>query len=319
MSSCCSPGPAPGASSVRTAPARNLRSVRGQVAVPGGEFAMGDAFDEGYETDGEQPVHPVRVSPFLLDATTVTNAMFATFVNDTGYVTDAEELGFSAVFHALVDADPADVIGRATGLPWWVTVNGASWKRPQGPRPGIGDLRRHPVVHVSWRDAQAYCAWAGKRLPSEAEWEVAARGGLDGARFPWGDELLARGRWRCNIWQGTFPSANTLDDGFLGTAPVGAFAPNAFGLEQMVGNVWEWCADVFSPTTYAERAGSDVVDPLVTGPEGVYDDPDAPHVMRGGSYLCHDSYCYRYRVAARSSNTATSASGNIGFRCANDA
>ncbi|RMI44293.1 formylglycine-generating enzyme family protein [Streptomyces triticirhizae] len=294
------------------------RGTRGQVRLPGGTFGMGDAFGEGYAADGEGPVHPVRLDPFLMDATTVTNAAFAAFVKDTGYVTDAERLGLSAVFHLSVRAEPADVLGRATGTPWWLVVRGASWRHPAGPLSGISDLQNHPVVQVSWHDAQAYCAWAGKRLPTEAEWEYAARGGLEGRRFPWGDELTPRGRWLCNIWQGTFPTHNTAEDGHAATAPVKSFRPNGHGLWNMVGNVWEWCADTFAPDAYAARAGAP--DP-VHDPRGPAHDPapDARRVMRGGSFLCHDSYCYRYRVAARSGNTADSAAANIGFRCANDA
>jgi formylglycine-generating enzyme required for sulfatase activity len=162
------------------------------------------------------------------------------------------------------------------------------------------------VVHVSWDDAQAYCRWTGTRLPTEAEWEYAARGGLEGARFPWGDELRPGRRWPLNIWQGRFPTHNTMEDGFATTAPVKSYRPNGHGLWQMAGNVWEWCADRFSPQAYQEAAPIDPVGPAV----------GEARVMRGGSYLCHESYCYRYRVAARSSNTPDSSSGNLGFRCA---
>ena len=318
---CCS-GPATtsgGRPATRTAtvdvPAGE-RSTRGQVRIGGGRFVMGDTFDEGYAGDGEQPAHEVTVSTFLLDETAVTNAGFATFAKATGYVTEAEQLGLSSVFHSAVDAAPADILGRADGTPWWLVVRGADWRHPAGPRSGIGDLPHHPVVHVSWHDATAYARWSGKRLPTEAEWEYAARGGLDGARFPWGDELTPRGRWRLNIWQGRFPTHNTLEDGHLTTAPVKTYPPNGHGLHEMAGNVWEWCADRFSPTTYADRAGTPVTDPLAPGSDQT--GGAVPRVMRGGSYLCHASYCHRYRVAARSSNTAESASANIGFRCAND-
>jgi formylglycine-generating enzyme required for sulfatase activity len=282
---------------------------------------MGDGFDEGYPADGETPTHRVSLAPYRMDATAVTNAAFATFAKATGYVTEAEEIGVSAVFHLAVEAAPGDVIGRADGTPWWLAVKGADWRHPAGPHSDVGHLQNHPVVHVSWRDAQAYCRWAGKRLPTEAEWEHAARGGLEGARFAWGDELTPGGRWRCNIWQGKFPQHNTLEDGHLTTAAVKSFAPNGYGLYNVAGNVWEWCQDRFAPTTYADRAGGEVVDPLAPGSEdpGPRAGGDVARVMRGGSYLCHDSYCHRYRVAARSSNTAESAAANIGFRCANDA
>ncbi|MFK0195508.1 formylglycine-generating enzyme family protein [Kitasatospora sp. NPDC090308] len=296
-------------------PAPEARRTRGQLLLPGGTFAMGDAFGEGYPQDGEGPVHEVRLDPFHLDATTVTNAAFAAFVKATGYVTEAERLGVSAVFHLTVQARPADVLGRATGTPWWLVVRGACWRHPYGPLSSIGELQNHPVVQVSWHDAQAYCAWAGKRLPTEAEWEFAARGGRVGNRFPWGDDLTPRGRWLCNIWQGDFPSRNTAEDGYLATAPARSYRPNGYGLWNPVGNVWEWCADAFAADTYAARAGG----PPVHDPRGPLSGPAGARVMRGGSYLCHDSYCYRYRVAARSGNTPESAAANIGFRCANDA
>lgn len=270
---------------------------------------MGDAFGEGYTADGEQPVHTVRLPAFHLAATVVTNAQFAAFVKATGYVTDAERFGSSAVFHLLVDAPRSDVLGHAAGTPWWINVRGATWRSPDGARSTIAHRQNHPVVHVSWHDAQSYCDWAGQRLPTEAEWEYGARGGLEGKRFAWGDELTPRGKWMCNIWQGDFPVRNTADDGFLGTAPVKRYRPNGYGLWQMAGNVWEWCADWFSADCYATSP--------TEAPKGPPDGQSK--VMRGGSYLCHDSYCHRYRVAARSSNTPESSAGNIGFRCANDA
>jgi formylglycine-generating enzyme len=254
--------------------------------------------------------HPqVRLSPFAIDATTVTNADFAKFVSKTGYVTEAERFGFSAVFHLVLAADDEDLLGRPPQTPWWVGVKGADWRHPEGRHSNLDDRQDHPVVHVSWNDANAYCAWAGRRLPTEAEWEFASRGGLAGARYPWGDELMDEaGAWQVNIWQGTFPTVNTQEDGFLTTAPVRSFRPNEFGLWQTVGNVWEWCSDVFSPTTYSRYAQA-----------GCVQDPSGPEtgdlrVMRGGSYLCHDSYCNRYRNAARSSNTPDSSTGNTGFR-----
>lgn len=286
-------------------PVAHDRSTARQVVVPAGSVAMGDSFAESDPGDGETPVHRVELPAFHIDATAVTNRQFGRFVRDTGHVTEAELLGVSAVFHLV--ADPRDVLHRVEAAPWWLVVKGASWRRPAGPHSAPAPPG-HPVVHVSWNDAQAYCRWAGKRLPTEAEWERAARGGLPGRRFPWGDELLLDGEWRCNIWQGRFPESNTLADGYLTTAPVKAFRPNGYGLWNVVGNVWEWCADWYSPTYYSESPERDPRGPR-TGTR---------RVMRGGSHLCHDSYCNRYRVAARSANTPDSASANVGFRCAND-
>ena len=264
------------------------------MPLPAGTFAMGDAFGEGYAGDGESPVHDVRLDAFSMDVTTVTNAQFATFVKDTGHLTGAEEFGISAVFHLAWLGNSRrrerDLLNQAAGTPWWYAVRGADWRSPEGPGSEITHRQNHPVVHVDWYDARAY----------------AARGGLAEARYAWGDQLTPRGRWPCNIWQGTFPTENTEEDGHLTTAPAKSFAPNGHGLFCTAGNVWEWCADWFSPAYYA---GSPAHDPQ--GP-----DTGEQRVMRGGSYLCHDSYCNRYRVAARSSNTPESTAGNIGFRCA---
>lgn len=320
--SCCAPNAAsPGGDGAATAtppsdassstpfrPAPEARSTVGQVKIPAGAFAMGDPFGDGDPADGEAPVHTVELPAHHIDATAVSNAQFARFVKATGYVTDAEEFGVSAVFYLAVPTLSTDVLHRVESAPWWLAVRGACWRRPEGPRSSISTRMHHPVVHVSFNDAQAYCRWAGKRLPTEAEWEHAARGGRVGNRYPWGDKLVSRGEWRCNVWQGDFPRRNTLEDGYLTTAPVKAYRPNGLGLWNTVGNVWELCADWFSPDYYLHSPVDDSRGPS-TGER---------RVMRGGSYLCHDSYCNRFRVAARSSTTPDSTAGNIGFRCAND-
>lgn len=292
-----------GASPSGASPVNGAHGVT-QALVPSGAFAMGDSSGDRNPADGEVPVHQVSVDGFSIDATTVTNADFARFVDATGYETEAEAFGFSAVFHLAVAADEADVMGQAGGTPWWLGVRGADWRHPGGRRSSVDDLGDHPVVHVSWNDAVAYCVWAGRRLPTEAEWEYAARGGLAGAKYPWGDAEVDAGRWRANIWQGEFPRMNTREDGWLTTAPVRSFEPNGYGLWQPVGNVWEWCADWFSPRTYTR---GDVANPR--GPEH-----GQARILRGGSYLCHISYCNRYRNSARSQNTPDSSMGNAGFR-----
>lgn len=269
---------------------------------------MGDASGDGRAADGEAPVHAVSLDAFRIDATTVTVADFGRFVDSTGYLTEAERFGGSAVFHLVLEADPTDVVGRPPGTPWWLGVRGADWRHPEGRRSTIDGRLDHPVVHVSWNDAIAYCAWAGRRLPTEGEWEAASRGGIEGARYPWGDRLLGDDdEWRCNIWQGRFPVRNDMDDGFLTTAPARSFEPNGFGLWQTIGNVWEWVADVWDAATY-----SGLPDATVHDPRGPADGP--LRGLRGGSYLCHDSYCNRYRNSARSSNTPDSSTGNTGFR-----
>ena len=265
---------------------------------------MGDSRGDRNRGDGEVPVHAVQVRGFSIDATTVTNADFARFVDATGYRTDAEEFGYSAVFHLALAAPESHIVGIPAQTPWWRGVSGADWRHPGGSLSDLDGLSDHPVVHVSWNDAIAYCAWAGRRLPTEAEWEYAARGGIDGARYPWGDDDVDAGGWRANIFQGSFPDENTIDDGWLTTAPVRSYAPNGYGLWQPVGNVWEWCSDFFDPRYYD---GPPSTDP--TGPAA-----GSSRVLRGGSYLCHASYCNRYRNSARSHNTPDSSMGNAGFR-----
>ena len=305
---CCAPGRGGDAvARPTTTAAVGTKKLSTLVELPGGQFRMGNEGFDANAGDGEGPVRAVTVSPFAIDTVTVTNARFATFVKATGYMTDAERYGWSFVFHLLVSPEVDRMVGAVpVEAPWWRPVGGACWRAPEGPGTSIGNRQNHPVVHVSWNDAQAYCAWVGARLPTEAEWEYAARGGLDGATYAWGDELTPGGRHQCNIWQGRFPDVNTVEDGWLSTAPVTAFAPNGFGLHNVAGNVWEWCADWFSTTWHVSGPRTDPQGP----PEG------KARVMRGGSYLCHSSYCNRYRVAARTQNTPDSSAGNIGFRVA---
>ncbi len=281
------------------------------AVIPTGEFLMGGNDPDAFAGDGEGPVRSVLLPSYCIDATAVTNRQFAAFVKGTGYVTDAEHFGWSYVFHALLAPEAGSAVrdGVVPDAPWWLPVGGATWRCPDGPGSGIGERPNHPVVHVSWNDATAYAAWAGKRLPTEAEWERAARGGLEQARFPWGDDLTPRGAHRCNIWQGRFPRENTREDGYLGTAPVKSFRPNGFGLYNTSGNVWEWCSDRWSDSWHSEDRPETRADPQ--GPP-----TGEARVIRGGSYLCHASYCNRYRVAARTSNTPDSTTGHMGFRCA---
>jgi formylglycine-generating enzyme required for sulfatase activity len=276
------------------------------VRLDGGVFTMGTDGPDAVPGDGEGPARRVTLGAFAIAAATLTNRAFADFVRATRYVTDAERLGSSFVFYLqLPDVARVGARRAVRGLPWWVPTEGACWQRPEGPGSHVHDRPDHPVVHVSWTDAQAYCGWAGVRLPTEAEWEFAARGGREGTRFPWGDELWDEGVPRCNVWRGSFP--NAPDPGWTpGPDVAHSGAPNGYGLFNVCGNVWEWCADWFDAGYHVDTA---TVDPIGARPSG-------RRSMRGGSFLCHDSYCNRYRLSSRHSNTPDSAASNIGFRVA---
>ncbi len=308
----------------------------GMVWIPGGEFSMGSV--DPLARPDERPIHRVRVDGFWMDATEVTNAQFEAFVKATGYVTvaeraiDWEELrkqvppGTPKPDDSMLQ--PGSLVFKAPAEPtsledhsaWWRWTTGASWRHPEGPGSDLVGKERHPVVQVAFEDAVAYCRWAGKRLPTEAQWEFAARGGLDGKVNAWGDAPVDAAR--ANIWQGRFPSENTKEDGFVGAAPVGSFPANGYGLFDMAGNVWEWCADLYRPDTYARRvleAGKGTVAANPTGPAKSLDprNPDAPEsrVHRGGSFLCNDSYCASYRPAARMACPPDTGLMHLGFRC----
>lgn len=277
------------------------------VLIPAGSFLMGNDSRMSYPSDGEGPVREVSTSSYWIDPCAVSNADFERFVRVTGHVTEAERDDWSFVFAGLLPEDFPATRGVAAA-PWWRQVEGADWLHPEGPQSDVENRWRHPVVHVTWHDAAAYARWAGKRLPTEAEWERAARGGLAGKLFPWGDELEPGGHHRMNVWQGVFPGHNTAEDGWLGTCPVDEYEANGYGLYSMTGNVWEWCADWFRAF---HEVGTCRADPDDSG-SGNH------RVTKGGSYLCHASYCHRYRVAARSAVTPNTMCGNIGFRCASD-
>lgn len=281
----------------------------------GGSFLMGTDSDEAWKDDGEGPVREVALRPFYIDACAVSNAQFEKFVEATHYVTDAERFGWSFVFRGHLPKKFADQLAKTRavmGLTWWLAVPGAYWRRPEGERSDLKGRADCPVVHVTWNDAMRYAAWAGKRLPTEAEWEYAARGGLEQAIYPWGNELEPRGKHRCNIWQGRFPEIDAGKDGFTRPCPVDAFEPNGFGLYNVSGNVWEWTGDWFDPAWHLSASPATRDNPI--GP------PQGDRkLQKGGSYLCHRSYCNRYRVAARTGNTPDSSTTNNGFRCARDA
>lgn len=271
------------------------RDVDAMVEVPGGTFVMGESSDLAYPGDGDEPVE-TTVEGFLLDQSAISIEAFARFVDETGHVTDAETFGWSFVFGGLLPDEFPDTRGVA-GAEWWRQVFGADWRHPEGPQSNVDDRSDHPVVHVSSADAHAFAAWRGVRLPTEAEWERAARAGTETV-WPWGDEREPGEAHRMNVWQGSFPDQNTGADGWLGTCPVDAYEPNPWGFHNMVGNVWEWTTDLIGA-----RQG---------GPT------DGRIVTKGGSYLCHESYCRRYRPSGRIGSTQDSSAGNLGFRCAAD-
>jgi sulfatase modifying factor 1 len=282
------------------------------VWVPGGTFLMGS--DDHYPE--EAPARPARVDGFWMDRHTVTNREFERFVRKTGYVTVAERTPDPAAYPGAKDEMliPASTVFRkpphrvdlGNHFNWWTYVPGAAWRHPQGPGTSIKKRPDHPVVHVAWEDVETYTQWAGRQLPTEAEWEFAARGGLDGATYAWGEEFTPQGRWMANTWQGEFPIENLKQDGFEGTAPVGSFAPNGYGLSDMIGNVWEWTTDWYEAGAAPSHACCTVDSPQACIPR---------KVMKGGSHLCAPNYCQRYRPAARMPQPIDTSTSHLGFRC----
>jgi sulfatase modifying factor 1 len=308
MNSCCSPveftPDRPAASPVQVVGRAPIAAIEA-VEIPGGQADIGTPYPL-YKLDGEGAVRTVAVNTYRLGVSTVTTEQFSDFVAATGYVTDAELLGWSFVFHLqLQDADQYQAVVGAT---WWKKVEGTSWKAPSGPA-GPTSSPGDPVVHVSWNDATRFAAWAGGRLPTEGEWEHAARGGLRGVVYPWGNEAPDDKHYMpCNIWQGTFPDRNLGTDGFPGLAPARSFAPNGYGLFNMCGNCWEWTADRFKVRSLAQGTKERNIEALKMN----------MRLLKGGSYLCHASYCHRYRIAARIGNTPDASTGHMGFRIAFD-
>jgi formylglycine-generating enzyme len=309
----------------------------GMAWVPGGEFSMGipdprELPNGGLEGMADaRPIHRVYLDGFWMDKTPVTNADFARFVEETGYETVAERPldpdkfpgvpELNLVPGSLIFVTSSRLQSSGNFTQWWRWQPGANWRKPYGPGSSNEHKPDHPVVHIAWEDAKAYAEWAGKRLPTEAEWEFAARGGLSGKPYPWGFGLKPGGEWRANIWQGEFPVKNTAEDGFEGLAQVGTYPPNNYGLYDMAGNVWEWCVDWYRPDTYARRVDDDAP---VRNPEGPADsfDPMEPgipkRVTRGGSYLCTDQYCTRYMLGTRGKSESDSSAVHTGFRLVKD-
>ena len=307
---------------------------KGMVWIPGGEFSMGS--DESGEslcsmpgvTRDSQPVHRVYVDGFWMDATELTNQQFEKFVKATGYITIAERKPTREEFPTAPEENlvAGSTVFTPTQQPvklndyfqWWNYVPGANWRHPTGPDSDLKGREKYPVVQIGYPDAEAYAKWAGKRLPTEAEWEFAARGGAEGKLYAWGDELKPGGKWMANIYEGTFPMKDTGEDGFAGIAPVAQFKPNAYGLYDVAGNVWEWVSDWYRVDTYARSKLSGGVARNPLGPDSPYD-PAEPtekkHVHRGGSFLCTDQYCTRYMVGTRGKGESNTGSNHVGFRC----
>lgn len=280
------------------------------LQIPKGAYLIGTNSGDGFPADREGPQVLIEHPAFLIDATTVTNRDFAAFVEETGYMTEAEKFGWSFVFHYFLSRKTRQQSRLVPNMAWWYAVAGADWSHPEGIDSTIIERMDHPVVQVSRNDAIAYCRWAKKRLPTEAEWEIAAKGGTDFEKYPWGTELLAGEGYHCNIWQGDFPKTNTLADGFANTAPAKWYEPNGYGLYQPIGNVWEWCSN---------PAGIDLKEFQIKDSQYYWRRfqiiDDGRYAIRGGSFLCHQSYCKRYRIAARNGSSGMSAANNLGFRC----
>ena len=287
--------------------------LENMIKVDGGLFVMGYEGNDSFKGDGEGPIRQVKVDSFYLDQTTVTNEAFSNFVENTNYITDSEKFGWAYVFIGQLKKSTVRKLNQSRkvqGVEWWVGIDGANWRKPEGPGSNIKNRMHHPVVSVSWHDALAYAQWANKRLPTEAEWEYATRWNNKHAKkFPWGDELVPGGKHRCNVWQGNFPHENKAEDGYLWTAPAKSFQRYDNQFYNLIGNVWEWCNDWFCNQWHIEDSEQTRINP-----QG----PGSGHrkVIKGGSFLCHESYCNRYRIGARTSNTPDSATTNLGFRCA---
>ena len=285
------------------------------MPIPGGRYLLGNEDERAREGDWEGPIRELELAPFWMDTHAVSNERFAAFVDDTDWGTVAEQWGWSFVFVNFLP-DDFELTQAAAAAPWWRKVEGADWRHPEGPQSSLEGRMDHPVVHVAVLDALAYCTWAGLRLPSEAEWEVAARGGLVQQRYPWGMELTPDGEHRCNIWQGTFPEEDTGEDGYRGTCPVDAFPPNGYGLYDMAGNVWEMCEDWYGLEYYKVSPKDGPVGPAIGhDPEGT---GFGQHVIRGGSWLCDEGYCLRYRATSRQGLDTLTSTNHAGFRCVAD-